>query len=151
VQRALIVLGSICRYHEISSAEVDADMEEEDDEEGKLSGEELTWSNLIDLSKHMFTKYLEKNDPETKCAALRALCGVFLAQPREMLLMDQSGLLTEVMSPTSPLSVQMESLRCWRDVLLVRLQQETDAVQIHNRSSPTHPRLRNNSDGRSSN
>jgi hypothetical protein len=82
---------------------------------------------------------------------LTKLCGVFLAQPREMLLMDQSGLLTEVMSPTSPLSVQMEPLRCWRDVLLVRLQQETDAVQIHTRSSPTHPRLRNNSDGRSSN
>lgn len=80
---------------------------------------QLTWSNLTALCERMFTIYLEKNDTQTKCAALRALSGVFIAHPRELLRLDQSGLITRVMSRNSPSDVQIESLRCWRDILLV--------------------------------
>lgn len=109
------MLGSICRYHETSSGVTD---EDSDDDENDAS-EELTWSNLTALCERLFTDFLAKSDPQTKCAALRGLCGVFIAHPREMLRMNESGLISEVMSPDSPPSVQLESLICWRDILLV--------------------------------
>jgi hypothetical protein len=104
-----------------------------DDEEGKeKSMKQLNWSNLTALCERMFTIFLEKNDPQTKCAALRALSGVFIAHPRELLRLDQSGLITEVMSPDSPPSLQIESLRCWRDILLVSL-----FLKYHSADDPT--------------
>jgi len=54
----------------------------------------------------------------TKVCAIQALAGIFMAHPREMLKLENSGLLTEVMASTSPEPVQRESLRCWRDILL---------------------------------
>ena len=91
---------------------------DEDDEEDEETLKHLSWSNLTAFCERMFTTYLDKNDVKTKCAALRALTGIFIARPREMLRMDQSGLITNVMSPDAPSSVQIESLRCWRDILL---------------------------------
>jgi hypothetical protein len=83
---------------------------------------EITWENLPSQCQHIFLKYLKKNDPQTKCSALRGLSGVFLACPRQMLEMNNSGLIRDVMSASAHHTLQMESLKCWRDILLVRFQ-----------------------------
>ena len=79
----------------------------------------ITWENLTVQSKHMFMKFLAKDDPQTKCVALRAMCGVFMAHPRELLRLNQSGMISEVMAPESPPTLQLEALLCWREILLV--------------------------------
>eukprot|EP00934_Nitzschia_sp_Nitz4_P001911 Nitzschia sp. Nitz4//scaffold222_size33694//5413//10644//NITZ4_007861-RA/size33694-augustus-gene-0.23-mRNA-1//-1//CDS//3329542588//1911//frame0 len=110
VHRALSILGAICRFHEGSSENIDQDEE--------ISADSLTFDNIAGASKALFLLYLEQNSEGTKCAALRGLCGVFIANPREMLHMDQDGLIDEVMSEESSPVLQLESLSCWRDMLL---------------------------------
>jgi len=120
VKRALSVLGSICRYHEVGhedEEEEDDDDPDEEDEENPAPVE-LTWSNIITRCKSLFLEFMEMNDPQTKCAALEGLCGVFIARPRQMLYMDESGLITKVMEPSMDISVQLAALRCWREILL---------------------------------
>jgi len=112
IQRALGVLGSICRYS--SGKDLLEAMIEDDHERGN----ELSWSNLTAICEDTFITFLEKNDPQTQCAALRALSGVFISHPRELLRMDQDGLTTRVMSSKASPSLQIESLRCWRDIIL---------------------------------
>jgi hypothetical protein len=119
VKRALSVLGSICRYHEASEDE-EEDLDSEEEEENPTPVE-LTSSNIIALCKRTFLECMEMDDPQTKCAALEGLCGVFIARPREMLYMDELGLITRVMEPSMHPSVQLAALRCWRDILLVSL------------------------------
>jgi cohesin loading factor subunit SCC2 len=116
IQRALTVLGAICRHHETPFEDVESDEEGEDGE--PVGPVQLTWTNLPALCERIFTKFLEKSHVETKCSALRALSGMFVAHPRELFDMDQSGLITQVMSAKSHPSLQLESLRCWRDILL---------------------------------
>jgi cohesin loading factor subunit SCC2 len=116
IQRALTVLGAICRHHETPFEDVESDEEGED---GVPAGPlQLTWTNLPALCERLFTKFLEKRHVETKCSALRALSGMFVAHPRELFAMDQSGLITQVMSAEAHPSLQLESLQCWRDILL---------------------------------
>ena len=79
----------------------------------------LSWSNLLTKCQHMFMTYLSKKDPKTKCSSLRGLCGVFLARPRQMLLMDGEGLVSDVMSGESHPTLQIEALKCWCEVLIV--------------------------------
>ena len=114
MQRALSVLGAICRYHESPLAEKEIDNVEDD-----VPPDDLTFLNLSLVFEDLFSDFLSKNDTQTKCAALHGLCGVFISHPREMLRMDQSGLITQVMAPDAALSLQLESLVCWRDILLV--------------------------------
>lgn len=121
MQRALSVLGAICRYHESSSA--DTTKHDHEDDEDVVSPDGLTFPNMASVFEDLFTDFLSKNDTQTKCAALRGLCGVFISQPREMLRMDQSGLITQVMAPDAALSLQLESLICWREILLVSITQ----------------------------
>lgn len=90
-----------------------------DEELEDVAPEELSFATLTSVFEKVFTVYLSKDDAQTKCAALRGLCGVFISRPREMLRMDQSGLITQVMAPDASLSLQLESLICWRDILLV--------------------------------
>jgi cohesin loading factor subunit SCC2 len=115
IQRALTVLGAICRHHETPFEDAESDEEDEEAEPGPV---QLTWTNLPALCERLFTKFLDKSHVETKCSALRALSGMFVAHPRELFAMDQSGLITQVMSAESHPSLQLESLRCWRDILL---------------------------------
>ena len=115
IQRALSVLGAICRHLNFSDTDVTM---EDHDEEGETPP--LTYTNLTSVLEEIFKVYLNKDDTQTKCAALRGLSGVFIARPREMLRMDQAGLVSEVMDAEAPSKLQLESLLCWRDILLVR-------------------------------
>ena len=115
-KRALSVLGFICRYHEVSDDKEEINLDQEDEENPTPMG--IAWSNLIALCKLMFQDFLELKDPQIKCAALEALSGVFIARPRVMLNMDESGLITDVMARNMHNSVQLTALRCWREILL---------------------------------
>jgi len=117
VSRALSVLGSICRYCESSSFD-SMEMEEGDDDDDEDNVKEITLLRIAPLCERIFMKFYEKDDVMTKVCTIQALVGIFIAHPREMLKLENSGLLTEVMASTSPEPVQRESLRCWRDILL---------------------------------
>ena len=119
VQRALSVLGSVCRHHETST--YNESIDSDDDEEDGSMHRELTYSNLTSVFEELFLVFMSKNESQIKCAALRGLCGVFIARPREILRLDQTGLISDVMASDSPLNVQLESLVCWRDILLVSM------------------------------
>lgn len=79
----------------------------------------VSWGNLPVRCQQMFMRYLSNKDPKTKCSSLRALCGVFLACPRQMLEMDREGLVGNVMSADSHPSLQIEALKCWCEILVV--------------------------------
>mmetsp|Transcript_16813 Transcript_16813/g.19377 ORF Transcript_16813/g.19377 Transcript_16813/m.19377 type:complete len:1762 (+) Transcript_16813:148-5433(+) len=115
VSRALSVLGSICRYYAYSSFD---SMEIDDDENKGPQKAKVTLLRIAPLCENIFMKYYSKNDVMTKVAAIQALSGVFMAHPRQMLEVENSGIITEVMASASPEPVQRESLRCWRDILL---------------------------------
>ena len=114
VSRALSVLGAVCRYCESSSFN---SMKEEDDNDD-LNPEELSLLNIAPACERIFMKFYVKDDVMTKVAAIQALAGIFMAHPRQMLDLENNGLITEVMASSSPGPVQRESLRCWRDILL---------------------------------
>ncbi len=114
VSRALSVLGAVCRYCESSSFD---SIEMEDDDE-QVNAQELTLLTMAPACERIFTEFYAKDDVVTKVAAIQALSGVFMAHPRQMLNLENNGLITEVMASTSPGPVQRESLRCWRDILL---------------------------------
>jgi cohesin loading factor subunit SCC2 len=114
VSRALSVLGAICQYCESSSF----DLMEIGDHDDEANVQELSLLTIAPACERIFMKFYAKDDVMTKVSAIQALTGVFMAHPREMLDLENSGLITEVMASTSPEPVQRESLRCWRDILL---------------------------------
>ena len=114
VSRALSVLGAICRYCESSSFD-SIEMDDDDDEDNV---NELSLLTIAPACERIFTKFYKKDDVMTKVSAIQALSGVFMAHPRQMLILENNGLITEVMASESPEPVQRESLRCWRDILL---------------------------------
>jgi cohesin loading factor subunit SCC2 len=116
--RALTVLGLICQEHPDSLDSSTWGDEVESQDEDILPASELTWSTLTLACYRIFSKFLQKRDYATKCAALRALGGIFVAQPRLMLKLEQIGLIADVMSDESHASVQLEALQCWRNILL---------------------------------
>lgn len=114
VSRALSVLGAICQYYEASSFD-SVEIEGHNDEENV---QELNLLTIAPACERIFMKFYAKDDVTTKVSAIQALSGVFMAHPRQMLHLENSGLITEVMASTSPEPVQRESLRCWRDILI---------------------------------
>mmetsp|Transcript_4615 Transcript_4615/g.10933 ORF Transcript_4615/g.10933 Transcript_4615/m.10933 type:complete len:1809 (+) Transcript_4615:256-5682(+) len=122
IQRALSVLGSVCRYHEVVLKDDEMEMDMEDDEnderEAQATTKPLAWDNTTIQCRDVFEVYMEKNHVQTKCVALRAMCGIFMAHPRELFRMNQEGLIGQVMSEESPPSIQLEALLCWREILL---------------------------------
>lgn len=118
VQRLLSGLGSLCRHHEVVVDASDWNEEVDYDDIELYETAELTWDNVPLACFRLFSKYLEKSDAEIKCSALRALTGIFAQHPRLMLASAQSGLIENVMAQDAPLELQMESLRCWRDISL---------------------------------
>lgn len=90
-------------------------MEDVDDVDAK----ELTASTVVYACYSLFVYYLQQDDVDTKCSALRALSGVFMARPRVMLMNEQDGTIEEIMSSDSSTALQLESLRCWKEILLV--------------------------------
>ncbi|KAG7341962.1 sister chromatid cohesion C-terminus-domain containing protein [Nitzschia inconspicua] len=107
IHRALGVMGSICRFFESSSFD-----------SAEAADKDLSLENVAPLCEKMFMNFFEKNDEEITRAALRGMVGIFHAHPKEMLRMEQNGLIARVMSCSSPEPVQLESLHCWRDILL---------------------------------
>ena len=110
-------MGAICRYDE--SITGDKEQRKLEKSLDSVPPSELDFASLASVFESLFMDYLSKNDTQTKCAALRGLCGIFISHPREMLRMDQSGIISQVMATDAPMSLQLESLTCWRDILLV--------------------------------
>jgi cohesin loading factor subunit SCC2 len=119
VRRALAALGSICRFYECEGAADDHNLDpsvfsvETDTTKLKLANNVLSNAAFA-----LFLEYLNKEDASTKCLALRAMNGVFISRPRVVLVAEQLGIITSVIGKDAPPSVQVESLRCWRDILL---------------------------------
>ena len=118
VKRALSALGSICRFYECDSI----DGHNFDPSGFQIVAEPKTLkfegNMLSDASFALFRSYLAKKDESTKVLALRAMNGVFISRPRVVLAAEQLGILSSVISDDAPTSVQIESLKCWRDILL---------------------------------
>lgn len=119
VSRALSALGSICRFYECHDGVDNHNLDPNgfsvitDVKQLQFSGNVLSSACFA-----LFKEYLEKDDESTKCLALRAMNGVFISRPRVVLAAEQLGIITSVISEAAPASVQIESLRCWRDILL---------------------------------
>jgi len=119
VQRALSALGSICRYYECHDGFDSHNLDPNgfhvitDVNQLQFSGNVLSSACFA-----LFREYLENDDEQTKCLALRAMNGVFISRPRVVLAAAQLGIISSVISEAAPPSVQIESLRCWRDILL---------------------------------
>jgi cohesin loading factor subunit SCC2 len=119
VKRALSALGSVCRFYD------------QDESYDQHTIDPSTFSIVTDMTQlefadnalsnacfAIFLKFLNKDDETTKCLALRAITGVFISRPRVVLAAEQMGIIAEVLSEQAPASVQLESLKCWRDILL---------------------------------
>lgn len=84
-----------------------------------ISPKNLNWSNISIACYRIFAKFLSKSDSATKCKAMEAFGGLFLAQPRLVLHLDKIGLVSDVMSEKAVLPLQLESLDCWKKILVV--------------------------------
>lgn len=117
VRRALAALGSICRFYECKGT---ADDHTLDSSAFVIETDvaKLQLANLSNAAFALFLQYLSKEDESTKCLALRAMNGVFISRPRVLLVAEQMGIITNVIEEETPPSVQIESLRCWRDILI---------------------------------
>jgi hypothetical protein len=114
------VLGLICQYHEDSLSSEEWDIEVDTETPPLLPPKLVEWSNLSIASYRLFSCYLQKDDPPTKCKAMEAFSGLFLAQPRLVLQLEKIGLITDVMSENAVLPLQLEALECWKKILIVR-------------------------------
>lgn len=83
-----------------------------------IDAKDLKASNVMHACYSLFVYYLQQDNVDTKCAALRALSCVFMARPRIMLMLEEDGTIEDIMSPESPLALQLESLRCWKEILI---------------------------------
>ena len=48
------------------------------------------------------------------------MSGIFSAHPRVMLAFEQEGVLQEIMSDSAHPALQLESLQCWREILVIK-------------------------------
>lgn len=117
--RALTVLGLLCQYHEDSLSTESWEAEVDIETSSLLPPKSVDWSNLSVASYRLFSCYLQKNDTSTKCKAMEAFGGLFLAQPRLVLQLEKIGLITDVMSEKAVLPLQLEALDCWKKILVV--------------------------------
>jgi len=150
VKRLLSGLGSICRHHEV---EVDA---ETWNEEVETEDFELYEATELDLGKiptacfRLFSIYLQKPQSEIKCSSLTALSGLFVQHPRLLLASAQSGLIEQLMSAESPLELQMEALRCWKDISLAeekRIDSGEAKKKLDSKSLTTSKKVSGDQDG----
>lgn len=78
----------------------------------------LNESNLYNACFSCASWYIFKHDPSTKCCALRALSGMFIARPRAMLYAEQLGTIEKMMDDDAPTELQHEALLCWKEIIL---------------------------------
>jgi cohesin loading factor subunit SCC2 len=121
IQRALSVLGCLCKSHAVENDDT-AWMERSLDEETLILPTEVTWDIMVEICYKIFLTYLAKSDVETKCSAMKALGGIFISRPRVLLAMQQAGTIDNIMAPGSEPELQLQALRCWREILLAEEQ-----------------------------
>lgn len=115
IQRAMSVIGSICHNHD---NERDQGSDDIDEKLVIIDPSQLTWSNLPYASYAILEEYLDKEDTSTKCNALRAMAGIFFSHPRIMLSLEEQGTLKELMATTSHPNLQLETLKCFQEILV---------------------------------
>ena len=151
IQRALSALGSICRFQmdlwEEDDTIVDDDLLELIDPQET----ELTWSNLSGACYVMFFLFFQKDDVPTKCQSVRAMSGIFLSRPRIMLRVEQTGIISELISEESHISIRLEALQCWRAILLAEEQRvesgEAQAKMDNNETITLSKKISGDQDG----
>jgi len=119
--RALTVLGLVCQYSGNQLGDISWEEEVQGEDQSLLPTKEVNWSNCGLACYRTFMQYLLKDDAPTKACAIRAFSGLFVSQPRLMLLLEQTGLIDELMSPDSHVDVQLESLKSWQRILVVSI------------------------------
>jgi len=115
VQRAMSVLGSLCRYHDKEEITI---VDNISDYLIVVDPIRLSWVNLPYAAFALLHEYLLKVDTITKCTVLRAMAGIFFSHPRIMLSLEEKGTLKDLMSEKSPLNIQLEALKCWQEILV---------------------------------
>mmetsp|Transcript_29228 Transcript_29228/g.60734 ORF Transcript_29228/g.60734 Transcript_29228/m.60734 type:complete len:1733 (-) Transcript_29228:882-6080(-) len=119
VRRALSALGSVCRFYECDDA---IDRQNLDFNNfgiiSDVSKLEFAKNSLSNACFAIFMEYLQKEDEATKVLALRAMNGIFISRPRVVLAAEQMGIISATLSDDASAGVQLESLKCWRDILL---------------------------------
>ncbi|KAI2491978.1 HEAT repeat associated with sister chromatid cohesion [Fragilaria crotonensis] len=80
--------------------------------------EDVTWQTMVEACYKIFVTYLATSDVETKCSSMNALGGIFISRPRVLLAMQQAGTIEAIMAPDSEPELQLNALRCWREILL---------------------------------
>jgi len=113
IYRALNILGCICRYNSREEDYIPDDFEEFE----AVDTSQLTWKNLPSSSFALFQIYLNMAEVTMKCKALRAMASIFATHPRIMLVFEESGALSEIMAEQADPILQLESLKCWREIL----------------------------------
>lgn len=114
IYRALNILGCICRYNNREEDYVPDDIEEFE----TVDTSQITWKNLPSSSFALFRSYLNMTDVTMKCKALRAMASIFAAHPRVMLVFEESGALSEIMAEKADPILQLEALKCWKEILI---------------------------------
>jgi hypothetical protein len=84
-----------------------------------VAAQDMTSANVMYACYSLFLWYLQRDDAAMKCAALRALSYIFIARPPVMLNLEQDGTIEDLMSLDSPVELQLESLLCWKEILVV--------------------------------
>ncbi len=118
IQRSMSVIGSICRFHNSTEERGTTTYDDIDEKLVIVDPAQLTWSNLPYCSYTVLEEYLDKVDTMTKCNALRAMAGIFFSHPRIMLELQEQGTLKELMSETSHPNLQLETLKCFQEILV---------------------------------
>lgn len=132
-------LGFVCEYRGVKVDAVEWEDEVIHDDSELVSPEELVSDNLLVACYRLFRRYLEKEDTQTRCASLRALAGLFVSQPRLMLLLEQDNLIETVMAEEADQGLRLTALQCWRRILLVRMQSRCIMCCRHYRlTEPPH-------------
>ena len=83
IHRSLTVLGVICEYRTVA-----VNTWQDDDDlkaAGSIAETDLTWETFTMACYSLFKNYLLKKDSATKCRALAALKGIFVAYPQLLL------------------------------------------------------------------
>lgn len=95
VHRSLTILRYICRFygHKFAALDWDSEIDNATEDAPLPPAESLTWDDAGIASYRIFSRYLMKADPMTKCKALEGLSGMFIAAPRLMLKLEQIGLI----------------------------------------------------------
>jgi hypothetical protein len=118
----------VCEYRGVKFDSVEWGDEVGGEEHEVIVPEELASTNLLVPCYRMFRLYLSRGDSATKCASLRALAGLFVSQPRLMLLLEQDRLLDTVLAEQDDVSLCLTALQSLRRILLVRTTWKSNAA-----------------------